>query len=606
MKSKTFIIFIFLAISSWLSAQPLTVTTSVNQNQIGLNQQLVFTIELSGEAAQKVAQPELPDMQGYLDFLGSGGTSQNISFVNGRMSVAKTFTYYYLAVKEGEFIVPPVTVIYDNTEYASKPITVTISQSAAAGQSQSPASSQPPSSNSTDDLYIRTIVNKRSVYQNEPIIVTYRIYAAVSVTGYSITKLPETTGFWTEDIETPQQPQVKNEMIDGKRYLTADIKKIALFPTSAGEKTIGPMALQCEVRVQTSRRSRDLFDSFFDDAFFGGTTRRSIASPAVEIDVKPLPAANKPADFSGAVGQYKLNATVDKTDVNTDEALSLKVNISGTGNIRLLPKPRLEIPSDFEQYDPKETEVIDRQGGIISGSKTFEYVLVPRFPGEQRIKPITFSYFDPVKKDYVTLSAPELIINVTKGANQFIASGGSGLSKEEVRYVGQDIRFIKLAPGDFQPIGYRIYTSFGFFALLALPIFLLAWAVLYKNHRDRLSENIAYARSRRANTLAMKRLSKAKLLLSEDRQKEFYAEVADALTGFAADKLNMSKAGLISDELEKEFKNRGLDAELTTDYFSLIRTCDLQRFAPSTVEVETMQQSYKEAKKVIIKLEKAL
>lgn len=603
--SKKQIIYTFLAMSSWLAAQPLTVTTTVNQNQIGVNQQLVFTIELSGEAAQKVGQPELPDMQGYLDFLGSGGTSQNISFVNGRMSVAKTFTFYYLAIKEGSFTIPAVIVTHDNNDYASKPITIAITKGVSQATGQSQPSEESVVSGETDDLYLRTLVSKKSVYQNEPIIVTYRIYAAVSVTGYSISKLPETAGFWTEEIETPPQPQVKNEVINGKRYVTADIKKIALFPTSAGNKTIGPMALQCEVRVQSSRR-RDIFDSFFDDAFFGRTTRQSIASPAVEIDVKPLPAANKPADFSGAVGQYKLHASIDKTDVNTNEALSLKVKISGTGNIRLLPKPIIDIPADFQQYDPKESEEISRQEGIISGSKTFEYVLVPRFPGEQRIKPITFSYFDLVKKDYITLTAPEILINVAKGADQFFAAGGSGLSKEEVRYVGQDIRFIKLAAGGFQPIGYRMYTSFGFFAVLVLPVFVVGWALLYKNHRDRLSENIAYARSRKANTLAMKRLGKAKSLLNEGSQKEFYAEVADALTGFAADKLNMSKAGLINDELEKEFRNRGLDTDLTTEYFSLIRTCDFQRFAPTAVDAETMQQSYKKAKEVIIKLEKAL
>ena len=601
--------FIFLFMASMVSAQPLTVTTTVSQTQIGVNQQVEFIIELNGEAAQKVGQPELPDMQGYLSLLSSGGTSQSISFVNGKMTVSKSFSYYYLAAKEGTFTIPPVKVVHDNKEYASKPITMTITkgapqQSAPSSSPSSSSSAAQPEAGDADDLFVRAFVNKKTVYQNEPIFVTYRIYAAVSVTGYSITKLPETTGFWTEDIETPQQPQVKNEVIDGKNYVTADIKKVALFPTSAGPKTIGPMVLQCQVRVRNTRQRRDIFDSFFDDAFFGRTVQKSIATPSVDVNVLPFPTQNKPADFSGAVGQYKLQASVDKTDVNTDEAITLNVTISGTGNIRLLPNPKVQIPADFEQYDPKETENITRQSGAISGSKTFEYVLVPRFPGEQRIKPISFSYFDPRKKEYETLSSPEIVVNVSKGEGQFVASGGSGLSKEEVRYVGQDIRFIKLTPGPFRPIGYRIYTSFGFIVVLVAPILALVVAFSYKNHRDKLSENVAYARSRKANAMAMRRLSKAKSLLKKESQKEFYAEVSDALTGFAADKLNMAKAGLISDELEIEFKKRNIDADLTQEYLNLIRTCDFQRFAPSSVEQEEMDESYAKAKDVIIKLEK--
>ncbi|MBN1466016.1 protein BatD [candidate division KSB1 bacterium] len=607
MNPRIFFIFI-LSMVCLIGAQPLAVTTTVNQTQIVIDQQVVFTIELTGEAAQKVGQPELPDMQGYLAFLGSGGTAQNISFVNGKMSVSKSFSFYYLAAKEGTLTIPAVTVVYENEEYSSQPITLTITKGGTAGRPQgaAPLTADDRSSTDSDDLFIRTIVSKRRVYQNEPVIVTYRIYAAVRVTGYTITKLPEMTGFWTEDIETPQQPQVKNEVINGVNYVTADIKKVAIFPTSAGEKTIGPMSLQCEVKVQNTQRSRDLFDSFFDDAFFGRTIRKSIESPAVEIDVMSLPSADKPADFAGAVGQYKLNAAIDKTDVETNEAVTLKVTLSGTGNIRLLPRPTVIIPPDFERYDPKETENISRQNGLISGSKTFEYVLVPRFPGHQSIKPITFSYFDPKNSTYQTLTSPEIVINVAKGSGQFVAAGGTGLSKEEVKYVGQDIRFIKLTPGPLQTINYRIYTSFGFLSLLIVPLIVLGAAFAYKSHADKLSANAAYARSKRANAMAMRRLSKAKSLLTEAAQKDFYAEVASALTGFAADKLNMSKAGLMSDELEKEFSKKNIDSELTSEYFDLIRMCDFQRFAPSVVKKEEMDRSYKKARDVIIKLEKAL
>jgi hypothetical protein len=598
-------IFAFLlAVSGVAFSQSLTVSTSVNQTQVPLNQQVVFTIELNGEGANKIDQPEQPDMGGFLTFLGSGGTSQNISFVNGRMSVSKSFSFYYLASKVGSFTIPPVKVIYDNKSFESQPINLTITQTAqapvVAGNAQAAAAS-----GGGDDLFLRAIVSRRRVFQNEPVFVTFRIYAAVSVTGYSIAAAPATEGFWTEDIESPQQPQVREEMINGKRYVTADIKKIAVFSTSPGAKSLGPMSVQCEVKAQ-ARRSRDVFDSFFDDAFFGRTTTKVASSPAVDIEVLPLPVEGRPAEFNGAVGQYQLKATVDRSEVTTDDAVTLKVSISGTGNIRMISEPAVTIPQDFQRYSPNVTENISRQPGAISGSKTFEYVLVPRFVGQQRIKPVTFAYFDPEARTYKRLTSPELVINVTKGQNAVAGTSGAGLSREEVKYVGQDIRYIKTAIGKLKPVGFRVYRSSAFYLAIILPLLLLAGAFVYQKHLEKLSGNIAYARSRKANAMAMRRLSKAKSLLNSSHQKEYYAEVSDALSGFAADKLNLAKAGLISTDLENEFKRRKLDDTLTKEYFELIRQCDFQRFAPANASIDGMETFYQTAKNVIIKLEKAL
>jgi hypothetical protein len=601
---KIYTFALFWAVAGVAFSQALTVSTSVNQTQVPLNQQVVFTIELTGEGANKIGQPEQPDMGGFLTFLGSGGTSQNVSFVNGRMSVSKSFSFYYLASKVGSFTIPPVKVVYDNQSFESQPINMTIMQTGQApvvtGNTQAAAAS-----GGGDDLFIRAIVSRRRVFQNEPVFVTFRIYAAVSVSGYSIAAMPATEGFWTEDIESPQQPQVHEETINGKRYVTADIKKIAIFPTSPGAKSLGPMSVQCEVKAQ-ARRSRDVFDSFFDDAFFGRTTTRVISSPAVDIEVAPLPDEGRPAEFNGAVGQFQLKASVDRTDATTDDAVTLKIVISGTGNIRMLSEPAVVIPQDFQRYSPNVTENISRQPGAISGSKTFEYVLVPRFVGQQRIKPITFAYFDPEARTYKRLTSPELVINVTKGQNAVAGTSGAGLSREEVKYVGQDIRYIKPVIGKLKPAGFRVYRSSAFYLAIILPLLLLAGAFTYQKHLEKLSGNIAYARSRKANAMAMRRLSKAKSLLNASQQKEYYAEVSDALSGFAADKLNLAKAGLISTDLENEFKRRKLDENLTKEYFDLIRQCDFQRFAPANASVDGMETFYQTAKNVIIKLEKAL
>jgi hypothetical protein len=416
--------------------------------------------------------------------------------------------------------------------------------------------------------------------------------------------LPETSGFWSEEIEQKGQPQTREEIYKGEKFVVADIRKIALFPTSVGQKTIGSLVLDCDVRVKRSR-SRDIFDSFFDDPFFSRTIRRTISSKPIQITVDPLPAENKPANFSGAVGQFKLDTKVDKTRVKANEAITFTVTISGQGNIKILPRPKLNVSSDFEEYDPKITERITRADNSIRGYKTFEYVLVPRFPGEQIIEPVHFTYFDPSDKSYKTKSSPAFRINVEKSGEENL-SFGQGFSKEEVRLIGKDIRFIKLKNPNLQRIDYHIYDQTIFYVLLAIPFIALMFSLVYQQQQKKLHKNEAYARSKRANKLAMKKLSKAKKLLHKNAQKEFYAEISHALTGFAADKLNVSAASIISTELENDFRKRNLNENLRGEYISLLQTCDFYRFGTGGGHLEEMKKIYERSKNAIINLEKAL
>jgi hypothetical protein len=600
------VVFVLTFVASAIGQQ-LSVRAFVDNTAVTLNQQVVFTVELSGEGANNVDEPELPDMAGYLSYLGSGGTSQSIQFINGRMSVSKSFSYFFMAAKEGSFQIPAVKVSYKGNSFSSDPINITITK--AAVTAPQPQNRRQPSAAINggdiggDEVFIRAIPNKTRVYQNEPVIVTYRLYMRASVNSYNLAKLSETEGFWVEDFDMPAQPAVKDEVFNGKSYRIADLKRIAVFPTSPGPKTIGAMSIICDVRVTT--RQRDVFDSFFDDPFFGRTVRKTISTTPLSIDVLPLPTENRPAPFSGIVGQFDFTASVDKNEVKTNEAITLKMKVSGTGNIRIIPKPVLQVPSDFEQYQPTIQENINRSGNNISGFKTFEYVLVPRFPGQQRIKVSDFSFFDPVARAYKVITSPDILVTVTKGAGEFVSSG-SGLSKEEVRLIGQDIRFIKSSPGELYPIGYRNYKTPFYLFMILLPLLAAIGAVGYRSHLEHLNDNVAYARSRRANRLAMQKLSKAKNLLSEKTQKEFYAEVSRSLSGFAADKLNLSAAGIISTDLFEQLRKRGLDASLIDSFISLIKTCDYQRFAPSAVTKTEMEEFYGQAKNTIIKLEKAI
>lgn len=596
---------LLLLLISLGAAQTFKVTASVDRTSLAINQQLALTIELSGEGANSIGQINLPDISSHLALLGSGGSSQNIQIVNGKMSVQKNFTYFYQAVQEGTCTIPAISVNYKGQVYSSQPITIAISKGAAPAAATAQSSNLAPGDASDEDLFIRAIVNKRQVYQNEPVIVTFRIFTRVNVSGYALSKMPETAGFWTEDFALQGQPQTREEIINGRKYIVADIKKMAIFPASPGKMQIGSLGVDCDVRVQNRRRSNDIFDNFFDDPFFGRTVRKTVLSKPVAIDVLPFPAEGKPEPFSGLAGDFSIQASVDKNEVTTNEAITLKVTISGEGNIKTIPRPNVLLPRDFEQYEPKVSENIQRSGDRISGSKTFEYLLVPRFPGEQRIRPVLFSYYDLRNRRYQTRSTPELTIRVAKGSGD-VSTVPSGLSKEEVRFIGQDIRFIKLNTPEWRRQGGGFYRSSLLTALWILPLVALAGAFAYRRHLDKLSGDVAYARSRRANRMAMKRLARAADLLKPASQKEYYAEVSRALLGFAADKLNIAEAGIVSDELEAKLRNKGVEDAIIQPYMRLLQQCDFQRFAPADGTATQMEEMYKNAKEAIINLEKAI
>jgi hypothetical protein len=591
-----------LLVFTTVRAQSLDVKAYTDNTVIGLNQQFTLNVEISGKDLNAVSDPELPKMDAFAAFLGSG-TSQSMQFINGKMSVSKTISYHFMATKVGKFQIDPVIVKAGGKEYRTDPISIEIQKTST---STPPARTRPTQRQDTgpseDDLFLKAIVNKKKVYQNEPVVVTYKIYTRVNVTSFGYTKLPTTAGFWVEEFPMSAQPQTKTEILEGKRYTVATIKKTALFPMTPGKKILDPLVIDCEVRVRS--RSQDIFDDFFSDPF-GRTIRKRVVATPVTIDVLPLPEEGKPADFTGVVGSYSMTSTIDKSSVKTNEAVSLTLKFEGKGNVRMLPEPDITFPTDFEVYPPKSSESINRKGSVITGSKTYEYVLVPRVPGVQKIKSVQLSIFDPSKKMYKTLKTDEIVIDVAKGKDAFVAAP-TGLSKEEVRLVGQDIRFIKTALPSFRRIGSTTSRNMIFWAVTAFPLLCVAGAVLYRRHLDRIHGDVAYARDRRAHASARKRLSSARALMKKSTSKAFYAEVGKALTGFLADKLNIAEAGIISEEVQNILSKRGIDRQIIDDYFDCLGVCDLKRFSPSDTEEHEMKTFLHKAEKVIVQMQKVL
>jgi len=598
----------FLMWVSTLSAQDLKISAEVNRTEIGLNQQFELTVELSGADAQRAPQPGLPDISGFAAFLGTS-SSQNIQLINGQMSVTKSFSHHYVATKVGKFQIPPVTLDYKNNRYATEPIDIEI----VAGQS-SPTPNSPGSRKAPTDaeelselLFLKAESNKRTVYENEAVILTYKIYYALPLRGGSISQLPNMVGFWSEEFPAPQQPRVNMEVINGRQFQVQEIKKVALFSQGAGTKTLEPLAVDCEVQLQSRQSRRDIFDSFFDDPFFGlgRTVRQTIRSNPITITVLPLPEAGKPVDFSGAVGSFSISATVDKNNVKTNEAIKFKVKLAGSGNIKILPQPKIDFPGDFEVYEPTVTENIQRDNIQIAGDKTFEYVLIPRFPGNQTIKPVAFSYFDLANKSYQRVTTDALDISVSKGSESFV-SVPLASSKEDVKFIGQDIRFIQLRMPQFQKMGAVFYKTAVFFISLTLPLLALVGAFGYRRHLDKLSSDEAYARSRKANKMALKRLGEANTQMRKGDPKAFYAEVSKALMGFIGDKLNVSAAGLITEEVETMLRRRGISEAVVQEYLDCLKTCDFMRFAPSESDNGQMKVLFEKARKALINLDKRI
>lgn len=604
---------LLFSLYSSLQAANIKIEATIDKTRVGLNKTFTLTITLAGDGVGQVSlEPEFPkSMDKFCKFLGRGGESSNFQLINGRMSVSKSVQYNFLARAIGKFKIEPITFQAGGKTYQTKTIQLEITK-AASSQSRSPSTSNRgqraiQAENSVDgNLFLKAAVNKKTVYLHEPVIVTYKIYTRVNVTSYSIDKSPNTVGFWEENFELPQQPRLYDEVVNGKRFKVAEIKKVALFPTEIGKKLLDPLVINCDVRVQSRRRSRDFFDNFFDDPFFGRSQRyKIVAAPALTINVLPLPTENRPRNFSGAVGKYTLTAKVDKREVETNESIKFKVRLTGQGNIKILPNPLVTIPPEFEQYGPTSSEKISREDDKIQGSKTFEYVLIPRVAGKKTIQPIEFAYFDLQAKSYKILKTSPIHITTRKGKKGAMAVG-TGFTRKEIAILGQDIRYIQQTIPEFTLIGRYFYQSYSFLILFLLPIFVLIGALVYQQRLNKFSGNVAYARFKRANRIATERLKQAKKHMSIETQKKFYAEISKALLSFLANKLNLDEAGIMMDQVQSLLQERKVPEETIHLYLDCLQICDFQRFAPASATPEEMKNFYTQARSAIANLQKII
>jgi len=576
-----------------LVAQQLEAVSSVTPSVVPLNGQFTLAVELRGTNRTDL-EPSLPDMGGYSRYIGRNA-STSMEMINGITTVSVVIQYRFRAIREGTFEIGPVEVQAGGQTARTQPVTLIVSTAGAAaggGRGQ-----QSPTGIGTEDVFIVAEVSKTRVYQNEPIQVSYRLFTRVSVNSYTLVDLGESEGFWVEEVPGPQSPQVEQRVLGGQPYTTAVVRRAVLFPAGSGAKTIEPMSIEASVRVQ--RRSRDIFDDFFG----GGSSQvpTIIASNAVDVEVLPLPSEGRPRSFTGLVGRLDVKAFLDQTAVETNDAVTFELIVEGEGNLRSLAEPIIDFPANFEVFPPEVTESIDRTGSRVRGSRIYEYVLIPRSPGDVTIPPVEMSYFDGASALYATSASEPLRLEVTGDAIIVAPSGRAGVAT-----LREDIRFIQIGPPSLGTVGGSLADSSGFWIVALLPLVALVGAMGLRRHWDRLEGDVAYARGRRAGRVAKKRLGQAHAAMSEGDARVFYAEVERALRGFLADKLNIAEAGFMSDAAEEELRSRGVPVVAVKKYFACLGECDRARFAPPSSSAEEKAEFFGRAAEAMTAVQEGL
>ena len=576
-------------------------TASVNNTTVGLSDRFEVDFTFSGKDINSVRNFNPP---GFANFLVLSGPNQSSSMqiINGAVSGSLTFSYILQPKDLGKFTIGTASVDYNGTNYKTSPLDITIVKGSTNPQQQN--NNTISTKEIADNLFIRAVVDRSRVYLGEQVTVTYKLYTRLNIAAQmSISKLPQYQGFWSEEIETPTSINFETEMYEGKQYKVGVLKKAALFPSQTGNLTVTPFELNVPVQIRGKKSGNSFFDDFFNDPFGSSQVYNYNAkSNSVKVDVIPLPSANVPKSFNGAVGSFTLNTDIDKRKLKTNESLTLKVTISGKGNLNLVNPPEINFPNGFEKYEPKTNSEINRKG-TISGSKTTDYLLVPRTPGKKEIPAITFSYFDPAKRSYVSLSSRAYTIDVEQGEN--IAAGdNSSYSKEDVKLLGEDIRYIKTSFDDIEKKSGLIIYKTGFWTAVGVPLFAFIVLIGWKRRNDKLAGNVQLLKFRRAEKIAKSRLKKAKKLMEANNHKEFYAEISQGLFGYLEDKLHIPKSEFSVERASAEIRKKSGSDDLIDQLKNSIEKCEYVRFAPNADESSAMNEIYTDTSKVIIEIEK--
>lgn len=544
----------------------------------------------------------------------STSSSSSFSMINGKttQSSSLTFTYVLVAKEEGKFTIPAATIKVGGKAYksGSSVIEVLPSSGNSQGNSQQSQNSRQQNNNtsgqrsrggSTDisgnELYMTVTASKKKIYEQEAVLLTYKLYTLVNIQQIA-GEMPQLDGFHVQEVDSKAQMSLKYERVNGRNYGTAVWRQYVLFPQKTGKLKVPSITFDSQVEIQNT--SMDPFDVFFGGGSLSQIVKKSIVAPAIDIDVLPLPTP-KPANFVGAVGKYTISGQLTPDQVNANDAATLRLTVSGQGNMKLMKAPKVNFPQDFEIYDPKVSDKTTNTASGAKGNVVYDYVVVPRHGGKFNIAPIEFCYFDPDEQAYKTLKTDSFAIAVAKSKT----TGSSNYhEQEDLKVLNNDIRFIKLGKIENLESG-RFFGSMSYWMYYIVSSVIFVFLLLLFNRQIKKSRDISGMRVQKASKAASKRLKTASKLMKQHQSEAFYDEVMKALLGYAGDKLNIQNSELNKDNVSASLQSHGVDQALVDSYMNIISECEFARYAPGDPDA-TMEKIFTSASEVINGLDTAI
>lgn len=576
------LIILFFTVTLFSQAQEVRFQ-AVSQKVVAVGEQFRLTYTLNNKGSRF----QSPKMNGFRVLAGpSVSNSSSVSFVNGNVSKEKkqTYTYILQAVKDGKLQISAAKINVNGKTYSSNTLKIEVVK--RKDEKKSKQNNRQAISNSKD-IYLSISPNKRTVYLGEPVSLIMKVYTRVDLADLQNPEFPEYKGFYSQKIKTPENITLKRENINGVIYNTALLNKVLLYPQKVGKLKIESAKIDAIIRKKVQRRGRR---SAFDDFFGGGyqQVKASLKSKAFIINVKALP-DNKPASFTGAVGNFKVTSEIDNTELKANDALSYKIKISGNGNIKLIDDPKLDFPHDFDVWEPSVSNKITNTATGSKGSKTYEYVIQPRHPGKFIIPAYEFTYFDFKTKKYKTIHTKTFNINVKQGNATANNTNVIAYSKEDVELIGKDIHYLKTGDLELKAKQTPFFGSFKYWLNFLAGIGFFIIIFLLKRKQIKEASNSKLMKNRKAKKEAIKRLKLAKNHLKKDQKEAFYEEIIKSLQGYLSDKLNIPFADLTLDRELGELQEREVSEELRAQLKDVVQECEFARFAPSQANKDLNQ-----------------
>jgi hypothetical protein len=547
----------------------------------------------------------VPSFEGFYKLMGPQTSySSYMQTINGRMTQSTSYSYTYVlqSLKEGKYHIPPATFTYKGKTFRSDSISIEVisdpSQKPSGNTGSGTDENASQERGAVSDIFLDLSLNRKNVFIGEHIVATVKIYTRVNLAGINEIKFPSFNGFLKSDIETPPLTSLRNENVNGTIYGSGVVQQFLLFPQVSGEIQIEPVQISVLVQQKTGRT-----DPFFGDFFSSyQTVPKAVISKAVKVNVRSLP-GTQPGDFSGVVGKLQIASSIDRDTVNVNDAVNLKITISGSGNLKVAAAPSLKLTPDIEIYDPKITDNLKSSANGTTGQKSFEFLLIPRHYGEFTIPPVTYSYFDPSKGRFERLSTKAFNLHVIKGTEQSTGvTVYGGVAKEDVKYVGQDIRFIKSYPGNIIKPGNIIFLKPFYYSFFLLTAFIFLLFLFIRREHIKRNADRSMVKHRKAAKIAGKRLKEASVCLKNGQNDKFYEEILKAIWGYLSDKLNIPVSELTRSNAIATLREKGMGDESIDDLVKILDVCEFARFAPSSTGSEA-EKIYDDSSKFIRSVE---